>query len=62
MNRKKAIKKKFVRKLKQERARNSVQKKERYISKAERAEMNESETSSHPDAQLKDENQSHLKL
>ena len=43
MNRKKAIKQKFVRKLKQERARNSVQKKERYISKAERAEMTESE-------------------
>lgn len=41
MNRKKAIKQKFVRKLKQERARNSVQKKERYISKAERAELAE---------------------
>lgn len=42
MNRKKAIKQKFIRKLKQERARNSVHKKERYISKAERAEMAES--------------------
>lgn len=39
MNRKKAIKQEFIRKLKQERARNSVYKKERYISKAERAEM-----------------------
>ena len=43
MNRKKAIKQKFVRKLKQERARNSVKKKARYISKAERAEMAESD-------------------
>ena len=41
MNRKKAIKQKFVRKLKQERARHSAQKKERYISKAERAQMRE---------------------